>query len=255
MTSPRFALRPRSGWEAADLGILIWRSRPLVIITFTLIPALTAIALFSLFFRGIEFPLWLKDFSPYFPLFAAGWFKPLYDRCALHICSTLFFKEAPRLRDFFAGLGRGLLRGLVGDILWRRFSPWRGVMIPLRVLETPRRVQLTRRKRALAQGGLMNGALITVLCVALELVLQICLLLFIYSTESLAGSHEIPGALFSKPPIVFIIATEFTSILIETLYVCMSFGIYINSRVITEGWDLQFIFRHLAAQSPRILNR
>jgi hypothetical protein len=43
----------------------------------------------------------------------------------------------------------------------------------------------------------------------------------------------------------------FNYVLVESLYVCMSFGLYINSRVELGGWDLQIMFRKFAAAAPR----
>jgi hypothetical protein len=37
----------------------------------------------------------------------------------------------------------------------------------------------------------------------------------------------------------------FNYFLIESLYVCMGFGLYVNSRMEREGWDLQLLFQGL----------
>jgi hypothetical protein len=34
--------------------------------------------------------------------------------------------------------------------------------------------------------------------------------------------------------------------LVETLYVCMGFSLYINSRIEVEGWDIEITFRSFA---------
>jgi hypothetical protein len=51
--------------------------------------------------------------------------------------------------------------------------------------------------------------------------------------------------------ILFFAAFCFNYVLVESLYVCMSFGLYINSRVELEGWDLQIMFRKFAVAAPR----
>jgi hypothetical protein len=49
---------------------------------------------------------------------------------------------------------------------------------------------------------------------------------------------------------IFIFAAFcFNYILVESLYVCMGFGLYINSRVEVEGWDLQLLFQKFAGAS------
>jgi hypothetical protein len=44
----------------------------------------------------------------------------------------------------------------------------------------------------------------------------------------------------------FFVAFCCNYVLVESLYVCMGFGLYINSRVEVEGWDLQLLFQKLA---------
>jgi hypothetical protein len=38
----------------------------------------------------------------------------------------------------------------------------------------------------------------------------------------------------------------FNLMIIETIYVCMGFSLYINSRIAVEGWDLEIIFKEFA---------
>jgi hypothetical protein len=50
---------------------------------------------------------------------------------------------------------------------------------------------------------------------------------------------------------IFIFAAFcFNYVLVESLYVCMSFSLYINSRVELEGWDLQLLFWKFARTAP-----
>jgi hypothetical protein len=36
----------------------------------------------------------------------------------------------------------------------------------------------------------------------------------------------------------------FNYVLMDSLYVCMGFGLYINSRIEIEGWDIELLFRN-----------
>jgi hypothetical protein len=40
-------------------------------------------------------------------------------------------------------------------------------------------------------------------------------------------------------------------LVVESIYVCMGFGLYLNSRVEVEGWDLELLFRKFAARRRR----
>jgi hypothetical protein len=253
-SSPRFHLRMRTGWEAADLGLLIWRERPAVLLLFFTLPFLCGGALCAAALLRLPLPAAAADFiqspSAFFcALFAFQcWLKPLYERSALHICSKLFFLEKPSLKDFFAGLFKSSTCGLLGDLLWRRFSPSRGVMLPLRVLERPPRCRFQTRKRQLERGGIGFGAFLTVFCLTLKGALIIGSFIFLYTARSLFGTENVPppeGVGGGDPPVLFFALAAAVFVFTETLYVCMSFAVYVNSRVITEGWDLELSFRRL----------
>jgi hypothetical protein len=48
---------------------------------------------------------------------------------------------------------------------------------------------------------------------------------------------------------IMLITSWFNDILLESLYVCMGFGLYINSRVETEGWDIELLFKENAKKA------
>jgi hypothetical protein len=54
------------------------------------------------------------------------------------------------------------------------------------------------------------------------------------------------GDFFTRSEIFFFAAWCLNYILVESVYVCMGFGLYINSRVEVEGWDLEILFRKFA---------
>jgi hypothetical protein len=148
------------------------------------------------------------------------------------------------------GLGKTMLRGLAGDLLWRRFSPLRSAMMPMRVLEQQVKSgkEKTKRKELLKTAGLSYCVFLTVWGIALETALLAGEILF----------FAVMADLFARGFIVlttdFIINAEiyiFTAwcinyMLIETLYVCMGFSLYINSRINAEGWDIEIMFRSFA---------
>jgi hypothetical protein len=53
--------------------------------------------------------------------------------------------------------------------------------------------------------------------------------------------------------LLIFIAFCFNYILVESLYVCMGFGLYINSRVEVEGWDLQILFQKFAGPAVKTI--
>jgi hypothetical protein len=232
------ALRRRGGWEAAEMGVLLWRSNGKALLLFFGLP-LTLCAL------GVRF---LPPAVSGVGGLVLWWLLPFLDRFALQVVSVRFFEPRSPVKQLFKGLGANLFRGLPGDLLWRRFSPFRSAQMPIAVLEKLRGKRLRERKRLLRKNGLDFGFTLTLICLGLELALGLGELVFIYTLGELSfpwffgGIGEIAGVLMT--------VTWINQVLIESLYVCMGFGLYINSRVETEGWDLELLFKGLGEKKP-----
>jgi hypothetical protein len=240
-------LRSRSAWEAVDSGVLLWRSNFAFFIPFFAVPVWVTACCLRLF-SGELF------FIPYLGLW---WLKPLFDRVVLHIVSKRFFgSSAPsrlnvQFNDQFNDLCHGISetrRGLLGDLLWRRFSPGRAARMPVRVLERLGAKQFAARKKVLEGGGINFCSFISVLGLALEAALLLGEILFALMTASLFFPTAVEYLRENNQIAeIFIFAAFcFNYILVESLYVCMGFGLYINSRVEVEGWDLELLFKKFA---------
>jgi len=239
------SLRRRSAWEAADSGVLLWRSNFTCLIPFFAVPVWIFAGCLSL----------LPDNLVYLSCLILWWLKPLFDRLVLHVISVRFFgsQAAHHTKELLRGLFGTLCRALPGDLLWRRFNPGRAAYTAVRVLERGANKLFQQRKKALVSGGLGFCSLIGVLCLILEGMLLFGEVLFAILVSEMvfpAGSPFLQNdsAVFD---ILFFAAFCFNYVLVESLYVCMSFGLYINSRVELEGWDLQIMFRKFAVAAPR----
>ena len=236
------ALRRRSVWEAADSGVLLWRSSFAFFIPFFAVPVWIAAC-------GLRL---LPNDLRYLSYLALWWLKPLFDRLVLHVVSLRFFDSSgsQKFKDLRRGLLGTVFRGLLGDLLWRRFSPGRGANMPVRVLEKLRVKQYRQRKKILASGGLNFCFLISALGLVLEAILLFGEIVFtmiiaeIFFPSALAYMRDNMEAM----EVFVFIAFTFNYLLVESLYLCMGFGLYINSRVEVEGWDLQLLFRNLAGR-------
>ncbi|MCL2266686.1 MAG: hypothetical protein FWC17_02825, partial [Treponema sp.] len=185
-----------------------------------------------------------------------------FDRIILHIISVRFFDKDAGLKTALQGIGKSLCRGLTGDLLWRRLSPVRSAVMPVRVLErnlkTGREIAL--RKTSLKKGGTDYGILLTLWAISVEAALLAGEIIFFISIAQLFA----PGFLNSinNPldlEIFFYAAWCLNFILVETIYVCMGFSLYINGRIQIEGWDLEIKFRAFSrrrqAVPPRQMNQ
>jgi hypothetical protein len=230
-------LRRRSSWEAADMGILLWRNNWGVLLLFFGIPYVLLAGALSFLPENFSIAGGL----------AAWWLLPFFDRFALQVVSVRFFEPRTNIKRLFKGLGNSLGRGIAGDLLWRRFSPFRSARMPIMVLEKLKGSALRRRKDQLSGNGLKFGFLLTLLCLFLKSILVMGELTFIFALFEILRPgyfHNFWGFIESGS-VLYTGLIWITQLLVETLYVCMGFGLYINSRVETEGWDIELLFKNL----------
>jgi hypothetical protein len=227
-------LRRRNGWEAADSGILLWRDNLPWVFLFFIPPLLAAALMFCCI--PLRMPLWAA-------ILILWWLKPLFDRPLLHMLGVRFFEQDAPLRRLLKGLGKSLGRGLAGDLLWRRLSPRRSALMPVRLMEKLRPGEIARRRRVLQRGSLNFGCFLTLLGLGLEGMLLGGELLFFHMLSLFPMG---PAAWFLNQwdtDRLLFFAYGINYLFTESLYVSMGFGLYINSRVEVEGWDIQLLFR------------
>ncbi|MDR0443353.1 MAG: hypothetical protein LBH44_08120 [Treponema sp.] len=236
-------VRRKNAREAADSGLLIWREN------------------FIFFLPFFAVPLWICAFSlrllpgktQYLSWLIIWFLKPLFDRIILHIISIRFFENGASMKRLCMGLGKTIVRGLAGDLLWRRFSPMRAAMIPVRVLEydsmSGKKNHMIRdRRKLLEKGGIGYCSLLSLWGIFLEIVLLIGELLFFTMMAELIRKGFVTSFIdLLRDAEIYIFALWcFNYMLVETIYVCMGFGLYINSRIEVEGWDIEIMFRNFA---------
>jgi hypothetical protein len=125
--------------------------------------------------------------------------------------------------------------------------------MPIRTLENLRGRRLRDRSNVLGRGGLNFCAFLTLLGLILEGILLAGEAGFAFIMVELFRPDlfsSILESIINLEPFVFA-ACCFNLALIESLYVCMGFGLYINSRVEVEGWDIQLLFRNFAEEKKK----
>ena len=233
-------LRKKEPREAADTGLLLWRENFISFIIFFAIP-----------FWIFAFSLRMLPGSFQYLAWPVLWYlKPLFDRLILHVISVRFFEKGADHKRLLQGLGKTMRRGLLGDLLWRRFSPLRSSMMPVRALEYGGSAEkkVSKRKELLKIGGINYCFFLTIWGIALETALIIGEFLFVYMMAGfLTGEYFLfTSEFFINAEVYFFAAWCFNYMLVETIYVCMGFSLYINSRINMEGWDIEIMFRSFA---------
>ncbi len=238
-------LRPRSPWEAMELGNALVRRHAAAIWWPWLLVSLPVFAV-------INALGWTFDRLGWAAL-ALLWIKPAFDRVPLFVLSRAVFGTAPGWRQTLAAQVRWGWRPLLGHLTWRRLSPWRAMTLPVDLLEGGAGPQLHARRRLLRDGVSGHVLLLTAACVLFSLVLLLSqgLLVFLFvPTELLSESARAAWALVSQDPprwaqLLFNLALWLAVSVVEPFYVASGFGLYLNRRTQLEAWDLEITFRRL----------
>ncbi len=241
-------LRPRSAWEAMELGNALVRRNAGVIWGAWLVCALPVFALLNAGAWALD-RMWLAAL-------ALWWLAPAFDRIALHVLSRAVFGAAPTLRQTLAAQLRWGWRPVSGYLGWRRFSPWRAVSLPVALLEGVRGDALARRQRVVIDGiggHALLMTLVTHLFVIALVVSQALLVLLFVPTELLSESARAMWALVSEQPprwaqLLGNLALWLALGALGPFQVGAGFGLYLNRRTELEAWDLEIAFRRLRAR-------
>ncbi|GAB3510627.1 DUF4129 domain-containing protein [Pseudoxanthomonas daejeonensis] len=239
------ALRPRSSWEAMELGTALLRRhagavwRPWLLATLPVLVVLNAAA-------------WMLD-RVWLAALLMWWLKPLFDRIPLYVLSRGVFGHTPGTVETLRAqwsFGRG---AMPAHLLWRRLSPARSLLMPVDLLEGSAAAQRRARRRVVGGPAYGQAALLTWTCWHFELALALGVVAAVF----LAVPPELlPDSLNSfwmllragPPPwleLAFNGVAWLAVSVVGPFYVAAGFGLYLNRRTETEAWDVELAFRRL----------
>lgn len=275
-------IRPRSEWEAIDLGISLTRAHfPMIFKGWlaTVIPACLLIYLLCWNSLG-------------WGIFLVWWLKPVWERVALHPLSRTLFGETPTLRGTIKVLPQELFRNkiLVGmgialtalgwfihgsslpldskvglaTLYWLtvlglsfyRSGLTRSLVLPIRYLEGLSGAQYRTRTQVLGLRGSGTAVGLTFLALVMEFFVFYSQFLFVdmmmpegteMSFETLTGDFFLGGVETFPGWVGLVVAIFYLNALsvVAWFYVGGGFGLYLNSRTWTEGWDIELNFKRL----------
>lgn len=251
------ALRPRTSWEACELGMALVRRhagaiwKPWLAVTLPLLILLNAAG------WALDL-LWLSGLLMW-------WLKPWFDRIPLFVISRAVFGETPTPRQTVRAALRWGGRWWLPYLTWRRLGPARSLYLPVDLLEGGDGGEARQRRAALGAPVYGVCSLLTLICANFELVLMLGLVFagamfipFDYLPDTLKALWEAfveqPGWMVALLNGLLWIAMS----VIEPFYVGAGFGLYLNRRTEIEGWDIEIVFRRLrarlgAAAAPSLL--
>ena len=239
-------LRPRSAWEAVELGTALVRRhagaiwRPWLWVTLPIFVILNAVG-------------WALD-RVWLAALLMWWAKPLFDRIPLYVMSRAVFGAAPGPRETVRAHWRWGIKPMLGYMTWRRLGAVRSLYLPIDLLEGgPRPAQ---RRSIVGSGVRGTAALVTLVCANFEAVLVFgvyVLALMFVPVELMTESARAAWTLLTESPprwvqlLGNIVAWAATSV-IEPFYVGAGFGLYLDRRTRIEAWDVEIAFRRLHAR-------
>lgn len=267
-------IRPRRPWEAVDLGISLTRTHIGTIAKGWLLSVVPiCLLVFGLCWNqgGIG-------------IFFVWWMKPVWERVALHPISRGLFGEAPTAGEtalvLWQEVKRQKLLGGAGVVLsvsgwwvfqgsevWTgmwflgvlccylllRGSPQRSFFAPISYLEGLKGEKLKQRKKTIGGNYSSAGVGLTFASLILEAFLVFNL---VTATAQFLPDGVLAGSGFEGSTTRdrlsgvegFLIAVFYLISMSVTawFYVGGGFGLYLNSRTWSEGWDIELGFRRLA---------
>ncbi len=242
------AIRPRNNYEALDLGFVLIREywRPVFASWFAIVLPLFVIL-----------NIVLKD-NLFLAVVVFWWLKPFYDRIVLHILSRAMFGEVPGVRQTFSALPSIFKSGLLTNLTFYRIDVLlRTFKLPVWQLEGLRGKQRRARHAILGQRVHSTGVMLLFACSLMESIL--CFTIFGTAYLFLPEGYQSGlWAQFTNPDTAtwFQLASNISYFIavsiIEPLFAAAGFTLYINRRTLLEGWDIELIFRRMAARLARL---
>jgi hypothetical protein len=236
-------IRPRTTWEAMDLGVLLSQRHRRLLMTSWAIVTLPVFALLSAMFWD----------SPSLAVFIFWWLKPAFERLPLFILSKSLFGETPTLKQALREWPRLLKPQLLASLTSRRLSLSRSFVMPVVQLEGLSGEARQQRLQVLQQRNASAAKWLTVIGVHLESALWIGLMvlfyLFLPQQVELDWSWQtlITAAVQDWRWLEHLTNAFYVLVLIvwEPVYIACGFSLYLNRRTVLEAWDIELVFRRL----------
>jgi hypothetical protein len=233
-------IRPRSAWEAVDLGILMAKRWWLPMMKVWLLASL------PIFILALIIPwkwYWLGGALIW-------WLKPIYERPLLHILSHAVFNDLPDTRSTFKLFPSLALKQIIASLTWRRFSPSRSMDLPVLQLEGLSGARRQERLGVLHREDSSPSGWISFMGLGIEFFLWVGMLGFIWALLPRELNIEWAGLFFTQDSIelrnlqllLWYLALGLTA----PFYVACGFALYLNRRIKLEAWDIDIAFRRIA---------
>ncbi|MGV8836503.1 DUF4129 domain-containing protein [Cellvibrio sp.] len=233
-------IRPRSAWEAVDLGLLMAKRWWLPMMKIWLLVS----------FPFFIFTLLIPDNWFWVGALFIWWLKPVLERPLLHILSHAVFNDLPDTRSTFKLFPSLALKQIFSSLIWRRLSPTRSMDLPVLQLEGLSGARRQDRLGVLHREDSSPASWMSFMGLALEIFLWIGIISFIWALIPREIDIEWANFFFDQESSnlhllqlsIWYLALSLTA----PFYVACGFALYLNRRIKLEAWDIDIAFRRIA---------
>lgn len=250
-------IRPRTGWEAADLGVALVRQSYGDIMR----QYLGTVAVFQLL---IVLVLWQ---APTWAIFLIAWLRGLTDRVTLHSLSRSLFGQRLSYRELVRDLPSIMKPRFLWALTLGRFSMSRSTTMPVLMLEGLRGREYRLRSSLIVGRSYGKAGKLTFVSSLLEMTVLFAVIGLVGSMLPEAISmrfdqfwnaffdesdfHTVSDVFWRWMAVCLIVV----SALVQPFYIGSGFGIYLNARTQLEGWDVNLSFRRIAARVSKLAGK
>ena len=246
-------IRPRSDWEAVDLGFAMvrrsfWRCITVWWLALGIPAAIAAVLLWD---------------HPMILLALFWWAKPAGSRLVLFELSRRLFGEEPSWRAVWREIPQAWTRRFFHRFLWARFSPWLPVTLAVEDLEGLRGKAYKQRCGQVVRRGegvvmwiyfLSDAAAAWIGLGILGLVMMLVPdgqdTAWQLAVESWDPNFPMELPLLISRTVVGCVMVAIS--LTDVFVIGAGFGVYINNRTWIEGWDVELAFKRLAQRLGKV---
>ena len=230
-------LRPRTPFEAADLGVrLCQETATSVYLCYGIVAAPLIILALASYSLGV----WL-------PSLLIWWAKPWLDRTILFVLSRAAFGVPTTPLDLWRAQRQVWWRQFLFTWTIRRLSPWRSLTEPVYELEGFSIFKSSPRIRQIRGRSLAAAAMMTSVFSLCEVALGLALFSLVFWLAPIGRTPGLDEIVAGDVPVVLRLSLPLayaaTVVFLEPFYVAAGFGMYLNRRAELEGWDIEQEFR------------
>ena len=232
-------VRPRSSWQAVDLGFKMAYLWFWPLLSGYIIVSLPVVIISNLIFSD-----W-----PIFALFTVWWLKPVWERLQLVYASHALFGQKLTLKQQLIKYLPALNARIWQTLTFRRLSAQRAYHAPLIQLEDNTNSQYYLRQSLFKRNNFKAAANLTLILYFIEKFTAMALFILIFFLIPQQVEHLFfpLGDIFNIT-ILTNVLTYISYALVAPFYVCSGFSLYLNQRTQIEGWDIEVNFRQIASR-------